>query len=778
MDATPSYQVILSGKLREGFEPAQVKQALAERLKLPKPQLEQLFGGKPLVLKRTASAEEAKKLAAALARMGAVATIRAAKASTAGKGAITLPDLPAASSGAMLKGALYLAMGSTALFTLLYLLLLLTFSVGVIYSSLFTTWGMSVTGFGLLALLLQLLTIPLGLAVLFLIAKPLLSLRARGLQGEAISEVQEPKLHALVAALCDKLDAPMPQQIRINNSNGVALGYAGGPGAMLRRGQVLNIGAPVVAACNISQLTALIAQAIQQNHSKGLSPRALCLLRRNDAWLQRAVEGEDGMDRILQELIEEGSPLAPLARGVQKAIAVSRQPLRWYLRLSRRLSRRTMHRLVYNADRVAQAVAGSDGFQQLLRQQRLLAYSAKHALPGLRARWYKEGKLPQNLVQLLLHHSRSLPSDSDKKLLLKQEQERAASLDLLPADTLRLQHLAQERVGAAYPAPSPATTLFRNFTKLSRSMTLRLYYNELEIPVRPDQLLPSTTPDMAKQQQPIDALFNGMYVDLLPLKLGHRMNLVGDFEEGVSARAKALKEISTTHSHTQLAHKRCMESEQALFDISVQNQLYHAELWKQWGLPAEDKEGINQIHQACREQEKGLVENIGLLAHQLQPNVQRLAVDLALLGMPQAARVKNAAMLSQEVTGLIAVLERIEHAAQQLRELRLHVSLLQILLSFDGTTKGKRGERIQEQAGDIRQLLTGLSGSFKTTPYPFGTSYNNLTAFVLHQAYRDDSPEGELDRGMEMVERITALQRQILARLCAIALHVEKGLGL
>lgn len=785
MVASPSYQVVYSGKLCAGFAQPQVKKALAEKLRVPPPQLEQIFSGKPVVLKRTNSAEEAKRLVAGLARLGAEATIKATKPSatvpthtTLGAG-ITLPELPAAKGGAMLKSALTMAGSLWIPFSLVYLLLLLTFSLGLLYATLFTAWGTAITGFGPLALLLQLVAVPLGLVVLFFLAKPLLSMRPDSYQGMALSEAQAPKLHALVNAVCERLNTPPPQQLCIDSSTGATLAYAGGLGGLLKKQQVLTLGAPIVAACDVSQLAALIAQTVQQSHIKGIPPRALYLLRRGDEWLQRVVYGKDSIDRRLEEMVEEGNPLAPAIGIVQRAIDASRAGFKWYLRLSRRLgSRRLRHRLTYEGDRVGQALAGNEGLHHLIEQQRLLDHSAHATFSGIKDRWYQEGGLPENIVQALMQRARQYPPDTFKKLAAQQEQEKAAKLDPIPADSQRLKHLAESRVAAAYPVNAPAASLFQNFAKLSRTMTVHLYYNHLEIPASPERLAPPASPDEEKQRQTIEAIFQKMYVDLLPLKLGHRMKMIRGYEAAVAARDKALQEIKTGHANIQLAHQRYVGIEEALYEISAHDMVYRADLWKRWGLPKEDKQGLNQIHLACRDQEKELEENLGLLAHQLQPQVTRLAAGLTLLGTPQAGRVKNAAALAQEVSGLITVLDSIEHAAPQLRDLRLHTALLRILLSFDGSTKGKRGERIQEQTVDVRQLLAGVGGGFKTTPYPFGSSYKNLMAYAQHQSSRDDTPEGELDRGLDMVTQITALHRRIMARLCAIALYVEKGLGL
>jgi hypothetical protein len=360
-----------------------------------------------------------------------------------------------------------------------------------------------------------------------------------------------------------------------------------------------------------------------------------------------------------------------------------------------------------------------------------------------------------------------------------QEKEKAACHDTIPSDRQRLRRVSKMNVPAAYPGHSPATKLFRSFDKLAKTMTLRLYHNRLGIPVSPNLLIPASAPNKQVQQQ-LDAIFQQLYRDFTPLKLRHRMQMAGSYEEGTAQHTTALEEIASGRSHAKLALKRYVENEQALIDITTQELMYRADLWRQWGVESIGRDGLDHIHRACRDQEQGLDETISLLAHQLKPYVQRLATSLALLNAPEAEKINNASALHKEVTALSKVLERIEQSIPQLRNLRLHTTLLSTLLSYNGAERGKLHDRIQEQAGDIQQLLAGLGANLKTTPYPFDNdnSHKNLMAFALRHAHTDEGAAGEFDRGNDVVEQIIKVQRHILGRLCAIALHVEKELGL
>ncbi len=790
MDAAPSYHIIFSGKLRAGFEQAQVKAALAERLKLTPKQQGLLFSGKPLVLKRTDSADKAKQLVAKLAAMGAITRIEASKAA---KTAVTraetfhaltssteLPRFSPCPRGGKLTLALILAATTEVVFSVLYLLMILASSVGLVYANLFTTWAGAFVSFGPLALLIQLVTMLLGLVVLFLIAKPLLSIKQRQHHGITVDAQQEPQLHAFVQDVCERIGAPVPREISINNDIAVDLGYQPGALGFVLNRTVLSIGAPLVAASDTRQLAALLAQALQLFHSRSLSPHAAFLLRRSDGWLQQAIYGEDEIDRQLADLIVEQGPYAAIARQLQRLIALSRKILGLRLRLSRSINRRLMHRLVADTDKVSLLFTGSTGFQQLIEQQRLLSFASQNILPGLKEQWHKEETLPDNLVQVLVLRCKKYPSTIHQQLRQMQEKEKAASYDTIPADSQRLHRVSKHKVEAAYPSHSPAVMLFRNFSKLSRTMTLRFYHNRLALPVSANMLIPVTAPSKQaqQQQQQIDAIFQQMYHDFVPLKLQHRLKMVDGIEAAMAQHQSARKEMASTQLHTERALKRCVENELAFVDIHIQQQVSKAELWRQWGIERNGADELEQLHHACREQEKGLDENISLLAHQLTPTVQRLVSVLALLGTPRGEKINNAPALKNEVKQLCAVLERIEQSQPQLRALQLHTILLQTLLSYDNGGRGKLHEQIQEQSGEVKNLLTGLGARLKTTPCVFSQAHDNLMSFALHKAYREEGPSGDFDRGYDVVEQIRKVERHALARLCAITRHVEKTLDL
>lgn len=73
------YSVILSGKLEQGFELAQVQENMGQAFKLSAAQIEKMFVGRPVALKRGIDKTQAVKLSQRLKTLGAQSVIKAAQ---------------------------------------------------------------------------------------------------------------------------------------------------------------------------------------------------------------------------------------------------------------------------------------------------------------------------------------------------------------------------------------------------------------------------------------------------------------------------------------------------------------------------------------------------------------------------------------------------------------------------------------------------------------------------------------------------------------------------
>lgn len=798
MDAATQYRVIFSGHTRSGFDPAEVRDTLGRKLRLSDEQAQRLFNGNAkLTLKRTDSKEEAQQFVVQLARLGAVATIepgsQQSQSSTPASEtsansdnipktrATKLPSLPGYSPrprNLLYKPLLLLSASLEVLFTLLYALLLVALGAGVFYFSLFTLWAANLTGNPLLALPLQLLGLILGFVLLVLLAKPLLSLLNIRHRGVTLSPENEMDIYLFVEDICQRFDLPMPEEIRLNNDLAVRLQHHRGPAGFWHGASVLSIGAPLLASMTSSQLAAAIAHAMycfRPPHA----PRSGFLIMNSNRWLHQAVHGEDILDRSLHRWQQEGRLSAAPVNALQRLFAYSRRLMRLRQAISLRLERRLVHRIIAEADKRAVALAGSEGFRHLLEQRLLLHHTVAQLTPELKQQWYESGELPQDVIQLILHRLRRYPAGIQKQLRRAQEQEKAASGDIIPSDAQRIRSVSKQLLAPGYDCLSPASTLLHYFAKLALTMSLRFYHNRLQLPVTPDKLTrlvpKGSTEDL--QNRTIDRFFNGLWLPRLPLKLGLALQGIQNAADAGEQWQKATKQIQRDLNHAQHEHRQLQETEEHLLDDGVREVMYQAEMWRALG---EDKPRRNELelfYEQCRSSENLYEESLQKLRQQLQPYAQRLSAALAVLKFK--AKQGNALTLFREAAGLIEVYDRIDSVQPTLRELQQHTSLLQVLLSYRGEKhQAKLSDRIDEQASDIRQAMTSIRVALKdtATPYPPEHGSAALMDDLLREAYREETPEGDFDRGNDVLQRLTALQKRILSRLVTIATQVEKQL--
>lgn len=95
--AVERFNIVFNGQVAAGFAPEQVKQSMASQFHLKDEQLETLFSGRPVVLKRGLSRAQAIKFRSLLAKVGALGLVRE---ESPGEGAATRmpPNVPQAAS--------------------------------------------------------------------------------------------------------------------------------------------------------------------------------------------------------------------------------------------------------------------------------------------------------------------------------------------------------------------------------------------------------------------------------------------------------------------------------------------------------------------------------------------------------------------------------------------------------------------------------------------------------------------------------------------------------
>ncbi|MFO7592852.1 MAG: hypothetical protein R6X15_02250 [Pseudomonadota bacterium] len=786
MDTSVQYRVIFSGRIRNGFERSQVMQNLAQKLRLNTPQLQRLFDGEHKhVLKRTASEEEARRYIMQMARLGAVATLMVGDdtnssavqrhSESVDKGNV-LPGYAPLKRNFLLRPLLFLAACFESLLALVYAVILLAVATGTLYYSLFTHWASGVIPQPLPALALQVLCAALALVALFLMVKPLLSFPHMRDHGVILPADREPDLHMFVEDLCERLNLPVPVEIRINNDIAISFRHYRGPIGFWKGESILTLGAPLLAAVTTNQLAGLFAQAAYCFRPP-LSPRAAFLVLLSNQWLHRAVYGEDVIDRTLARLESAGRlPSAPL-KVVTSLFGFSRKVLQRRLAISRGLERALVHRLVADADRRALTLTGSKGFAAMAGQQLLLRHACDELIPKLQQQWLDSGKLPEDLFPLLLRQARAHSADTLRRLYPQQEKRKAKTADIIPSDAQRIRRVQKQSVDPNYGNLSPAKRLLRYFSKIAITMTVRFYHSRMKITVSPDQLLHLPPKDSTEYRvnRRIENFFNNTWSAQVPLQLSALIQSLHSAEEAGAQWRKAATLSKQDYGRSQESYHQFMANEKLLLDNTIKEEMYRAEIWREPGGKKRRKGQLEAFHQHCRDSEQAYDESLLQLRRYIKPYALRLAAALALLKF--APHYSNDGALFKKAQRLINLYHRIESTQTHRHELKLHTALVHVLLNYSRRNNQNVHDLIEEQSSDIRRKLTAIRAVLKDidNPYPAQHGGKKVMDYLLLESYTEENPRGDYDRGNDVVRRLELLQRRILAQLITIAREAEKS---
>lgn len=795
MDHSQTYRIVFSGRLLEGYEPAEVKRGLASQLSLTPEKIEAFFSGEKQVLKHADTLEKATRYVEMFARAGLVTLVetpedmaqrRPARKAAAHKPPRALPPLKPWKTQWLYRPAL----GFVALFelgtVLAWLALLPLLFTVLLHPDLLSGRLFALIPAAPVAAAAYAFILVFGLLLGGLLLKPLLALRRPAYPTVPLSPEREPDLYDFVTDTCDGIAVPPPAEILLSNDATLDVRFHDDLNRGLLKGQtVLILGLPLLASLNVRQLAAAIAQAMH-GWAPQEAPRTVRLIERIVEWMQRAASDRDIIDRRLERWRDKSPRLAPLYDQAQRLIAWSRLPLRMNLFFSRVLAGRLFQRRVTRADAAARHLAGNADFRRMLEQSRVLAYAAQKTIPTLTRMWRDRNELPDNIAMAVVAQASHLPTEVHEQLRQRQAQHIAQTRSLQPADAQRLAWLDQQQEAGSYRCTSDSALLFRRFGKLMHSITMRYYHQHLRLPATTHNLI--RTPPKGSQEYEanhvIDCYFGALYTDFAPLGFETRFSqMPADTEAAIQHWTLSLALMEKERAKARAAMTALHQCDDDLITVSNRELMHRAGYGSYLGELPLLKKQRDEIHETCREYEAKYDTALEDVGKAVTPYIGRLAATLALLTIPQGqARIKNGALLHTEAEALVLHAgARIEHIYPQLRNLRLQTLLLESLLSHDSPrAKRKLRDLIGEKSDDINRTLKGIEVTLRNVPFPFPSQqkYRNLMQWVLRNAQPEGNPAAALDRGTDAMQNLALIQRLVVGRLCAIALQVEKAFDL
>jgi len=329
-----------------------------------------------------------------------------------------------------------------------------------------------------------------GTILLFFMVKPLFARRSRVSKVRTLEFGEEPLLFALVTRVAKAVGAPEPKRINVDCRVNASAGFGGVLGVVSGGDLVLTIGLPLVAGLNVQQFAGVIAHELG-HFTQGTGMRLSYVVRSVNGWLARVVYERDDWDESLVRGCEEGSRVAIFLLLAIFCVWLTRWVL-WLLMVTgHALSCFMLRQMEYDADRYETRLAGTEAFVEASRRLLLLELASNSAFGLAFESWSKTGKLPDDLSTLILAMAERIPREEFRRIEQELASGKTGFFDTHPAHGERLASARREAAEGAFHLERATAQLFKDFRKLSRTVTLDFYRQVIGKRVRRESLVPA-----------------------------------------------------------------------------------------------------------------------------------------------------------------------------------------------------------------------------------------------------------------------------------------------
>ena len=638
-----------------------------------------------------------------------------------------------------------------------------------------------------MALLLYL--VPLiagGLCILFLV-KPLVTRRAREQEPYVLKPSREPLLFAFVKRICQDVGAPVPTQIRVDNEVNASASFRKGIWSMTGNDLVLTIGLPLVAGTTMRQLGGVLAHEFG-HFSQGAGMRLSYLIRSINYWFYRVVYERDAWDERLDDWTRNTDGQLNWIGWACRAMVVFSRAVLWiFMMMGNGISGFLLRQMEFDADRHEARWAGSETFRQTQHAINRLSFSQQMAYRDLED-FYREGRLADNLSELVSHRARHLDPEILKALANQSLSQSTSFFDTHPSDRDRAANAMLEKASGKFHLELPAVQLFTQFEQVAKNVTLVTYRTLFGDRFRINTVH-ATARLLARQHQEMQGhesvhrfvlgQYDGFETIMLPRFLLGKQDQVDDLKSEIEQCREMLGQVySSFRAHTrklERVQKQWVQVHQFLAlnqaTLTPQKNLFH----QTFKTPVAAHKRLAELDEQRNSEINGLAAFRKLAG-------TRLIDALELL---RSQRILDRAALTLEAaTRAHQLLKAARFAFEQSRLLdamRLDSQRLICLLEhLNQDVPEMAAHKIRTLMETLFQALAELRQAARLVEYPFdhGRGQITLGKYLIHELPEVDDPVQILQTTDTMFDQMEHFMLKVFGELCTYAEKVESALGL
>ena len=630
------------------------------------------------------------------------------------------------------------------------------------------------------------LVIAFGSIVTFFMIKPLLA-RAYMERPERLNPKAEPFLYDYFHALAETVGAKPPASIRVMCDVNATAGYAGGVGSVFSNKSAITIGLPLAGGLSLREFTGVMAHELGHTVQRG-GGIALYFISSIFGWFDRVGTMNDIWDFRLWIWANFGSlPTRLFSRTVIFLVRLVRW-VPWLLsQLGALICFNLMRKREFDADRYEVRVGGFKAFKSTTHKLHELQLCNFWAFRDLYVSAQEE-KLANDLPALIVGRMKSLDAKLRKKLQREMNKEKTKLFDTHPSSRERIASARAEKTDGIFRLKNgwdpPASIIFRDFGKLSRILTRKLYKDDYGINVKrrnlrsADEILKEIDAQV-ESYKAVHRYFQVIIPELWPLPIDpSAMEEPGDPIETRDMMVTARKDMLAALPDYKRMAEKYEDAEGRIFELSC------AMACAEVGLSVRPKDfdletgRPSEVKKQLRKTEAAAAKAASIMLDFELSGGRRLSAALRLIQMKQVyTKIENGEELYWEVKRLIPDALYITEVMTDLRTLAVLYHQIGLLWSrFNPETRNQDlHDAIFDKVEEFHDRLTEIDGELSERLYPFDHARGNVT---LKEIALPHLPPFEyiseiLSVTGNLFEQLTKIQGRLFATLAAAAEKVE-----
>ncbi len=315
-----------------------------------------------------------------------------------------------------------------------------------------------------------------GPVLIAFMIKPFFSGRYQQFKPRPLRKDQEPLLFAFIERLCAILGAPFPKRIYVTCKVNASAGFRRGMSSFFSHDLELTLGLPLVAGLDLRQLAGVLAHELG-HFTQGTGMRFAYIIRSVSLWFARVVYERDAWDLWLyRQTADPDTPfwVAALIKLCKMMIALARGILWLFMWIGYVLSSYLIRQMEYGADRRQVRLVGTEAFETCMWELFALNVAHQKSLADLEES-LREHRLADDLPGLVVVNRRELPVRVIDSLRSQLASEKTSLFATHPAARDRVANARNEQARPAFSSDLPASVLFRDFARLSKTVSLDFY---------------------------------------------------------------------------------------------------------------------------------------------------------------------------------------------------------------------------------------------------------------------------------------------------------------